>query len=191
MTDTAENTKPRKTAAAKPAAKPAKAAAEKPARKPKAVKTDETGSPLKAVTAKGRQGASAALHLTRDVSLKLIDSQRAVWLAGLGALARASTVAGSKGEEVFEALVKAGESLEEQAREAIDSNTERLKERIEDATEAVDDSIDRLSNAFDSRVEKTLERIGYPSGDAMKQLFDRLTELAKTMEAKVRNSLGE
>ena len=28
---------------------------------------------------------SSVVHLTRDASLKLIDSQRAIWLAGLGA----------------------------------------------------------------------------------------------------------
>ena len=117
---------------------------------------------LKQVATQGRRKVSTVVHLTRDASLKLIDSQRAIWLAGLGALAKVTTSTGTKGEKAFEALVKAGEKLESQARGTIDSNADLLKLRINDATRVVDQSIDTVGDAFDARVKQALARLGYP-----------------------------
>ena len=117
---------------------------------------------LKQVATQGRRKVSSVVHLTRDASLKLIDSQRAIWLAGLGALAKVTTSTGTKGEKAFEALVKAGEKIESQARGTIDSNADMLKHRINDASKVVDDSINSVSDAFDARVKQALARLGYP-----------------------------
>ncbi|WP_394757593.1 phasin family protein [Rhodoferax sp.] len=117
---------------------------------------------LKQVSAQGRRKVSSVVHLTRDASLKLIDSQRAIWLAGLGALAKVTTSTGTKGEKAFEALVKAGEKIESQARNTIDSNANMLKHRINDASKVVDDSINSVGDAFDARVKQALARLGYP-----------------------------
>ncbi len=117
---------------------------------------------LKQVATQSRRKVSTVVHMTRDASFKLIDSQRAIWLAGLGALARVTTSTGTQGEKAFEALVKAGEQLEQQARHAIDDNAERLKLRIDDASKAVDERIETVSDAFDTRVKQALSRLGYP-----------------------------
>lgn len=117
---------------------------------------------LKQVATQGRRKVSSVVHMTRDASLKLIDSQRAIWLAGLGALAKVTNSTGTKGEQAFEALVKAGEKIESQARGTIDSNADMLKHRINDASRVVDDSINSVSDAFDARVKQALARLGYP-----------------------------
>ena len=178
---------------AKPAAKPVPKSAAKPAAKSAAKPSEKpsaSSKALKQVAATGRKNATAAVHLTRDASLKLIDSQRAVWLAGLGALAKANTVAGTKGEKAFEALVKAGESFEAQARDAIESNADRLKKRIDGAAGLVDKNIDRFSKTFDTQVEQALGRLGFPKSDAFRELFDRLSELSKNLETKVRGKFN-
>lgn len=117
---------------------------------------------LKQVAVKSRRKVSTVVHMTRDASFRLIDSQRAIWLAGLGALARVTTSTGTQGEKAFEALVKAGEQLEQQARHAIDNNADLLKHRIDDASKAVDERIETVSDAFDARVKQALARLGYP-----------------------------
>lgn len=117
---------------------------------------------LKQVATRSRRKVTSVVHMTRDASLKLIDSQRAIWLAGLGALAKVTTSTGTKGEKAFEALVKAGKKFESQGRGAIDSNADLLKVRISDATNAVDQGIDSVSDAFNARVKKALARVGYP-----------------------------
>ena len=75
---TSTATKARKTATAKTQSRA-------PATRRK-TKTDTTlaaqPATLKQVTSQSRKKVSAAVHLTRDASLRLIDSQRAIWLAG-------------------------------------------------------------------------------------------------------------
>lgn len=124
---------------------------------------------LKQVAGQSRRKASSVVHMTRDASFKLIDSQRAIWLAGLGALAKVTTSTGNKGEKAFEALVKAGEKLESQARGAIEANVDLLKLRINDATKVVDHGIDTVGEAFDARVKQALGRLGYPKAAAAKK----------------------
>ena len=140
-----------------PAAKvPAKTAATK-AKKTVVVKAPT----LKQVAHKGTRKVTSVVHMTRDASFKLIDSQRSIWLAGLGALAKVTTSTGVKGEKAFESLVKAGEKFEAQARGAIDSNADLLKGRISDATRVVDQGIGTVGDAFDSRIKQALTRLGY------------------------------
>lgn len=166
----ATQTTPTAATASKTSAKTAKSAvASRPAKKAtlKAGKASATvvatsPSTLKEVAVKSRRKVHRVVHLTRDVSIKLIDSQRAIWLAGLGALAKVTTKTGTKGEKAFEALIKAGEKLESQARGTIDSNASLLKVRINDATKAVDNGIDTVGDAFDNRVKQALSRLGYP-----------------------------
>jgi poly(hydroxyalkanoate) granule-associated protein len=140
--------------------KTTKTVAAKPRKKTSAGK--EKAPTLKAVAVKSRKKVSTVVHMTRDASLKLIDSQRAIWLAGLGALAKVTTATGTKGEKAFEALVKAGEELESQARGAIDTNANLLKVRIKNASNAVDESLGNVGDAFDARVKQALARLGYP-----------------------------
>ncbi len=124
---------------------------------------------LKQVAIQSRRKVSTVVHMTRDASFKLIDSQRAIWLAGLGALARVTTSTGTQGEKAFEALVRAGELLEQQARHAIDNNADLLKHRIDDASRAVDERIETVSDAFDARVKQALSRLGYPRANKTTQ----------------------
>lgn len=179
-----------KSAAPKVAAKKAPAAKKSTGtRKTKSAVAGKSAAFKKAV-AQGREKVSAAVNVTRDASLKLVDSQRAIWLAGLGALAKATSATGIKGEQAFDALVKAGEALEAQARGVIDSGADRLKTGIDGAASVVDQGIDKAGGAVDTIVEQALERLGFPKGDALKQLFDRLTEISKNLESTVRSKIG-
>lgn len=176
VTTTANASAPKAKARAKKASpasgKPVSKAAPRPRAKAKpkttaqpSVAATQSAHPvatLKQVAVKGRRKVSAVVHLTRNASFRLIDSQRAIWLAGLGALARVTTSTGTQGEKAFEALVKAGEQLEQQARHAIDSNADLLKHRIDDASQAVDERIGTVGDAFDARVKQALARLGYP-----------------------------
>ena len=144
----------KKTATAKPRAKA-------PSSKAKAAAATKPAT-LKQTVKKTERKVTSVVHMTRDASFKLIDTQRAIWLAGLGALAKVTASTGTKGEKAFESLVKAGEKIESQARGAIDSNADMLKSRIGNASQVVDDGIDTVSEAFDARVKQALARLGYP-----------------------------
>lgn len=128
------------------------------ARAKKAVAAKPT---LKQVANKSTRKVSSVVHLTRDASLRLVDTQRSIWLAGLGALAKMTTSTGVKGEQAFEALVKAGEKFEAQARGAIDTNADLIKNRINTATDVVDQSIGTVGEVVDTRIKQALTRLGY------------------------------
>ena len=99
---TVENTAADVTAAVKTVKTRAKATATKTtARAKKAVAAKPT---LKQVATKSTRKVSSVVHMTRDASFRLIDAQRSIWLAGLGALAKVTTTTGERGEKAFEAL---------------------------------------------------------------------------------------
>ena len=160
-TATAKQKPTRKALAAPKKAAPAKTRAKASAAKTKPTEAAKPAT-LKQTVKKTERKMSSVVHMTRDASFKLIDTQRAIWLAGLGALAKVTASTGTKGEKAFESLVKAGEKIESQARGAIDSNADLLKSRIGSATQVVDDGIDTVSEAFDARVKQALSRLGYP-----------------------------
>ena len=163
-TATAKQKPTRKALVAPKKAAPAKTRAKASAAKTKPAEAAKPAKPatLKQTVKKTERKMSSVVHMTRDASFKLIDTQRAIWLAGLGALAKVTASTGTKGEKAFESLVKAGEKIESQARGAIDSNADLLKSRIGSATQVVDEGIDTVSEAFDARVKQALSRLGYP-----------------------------
>jgi poly(hydroxyalkanoate) granule-associated protein len=174
----------KKVASAKP-----RAAAKTPVRRTTAVqKAAALEKAAKKVTATGRNSARTVLRQTRNASFKLLDSQRAIWLAGLGALAKANAATGTKGEQAFEALVQAGAALESQANQAIENHIDRLKTGITGATDAIDQGIERVSTSIDSLVEQALDRVGFPKVNTLNDLMERLTELSKTLESKIRTT---
>ncbi|NQD94706.1 phasin family protein, partial [Pseudomonas sp. CrR25] len=91
---------------------------------------------------------------------------RKVWLAGLGAYAKA----GQEGAEYFKELVKAGEGVEKQGKKLVDEQVEAANSQIDSVKNSVTSvkgkvevQLDKIEKAFDSRVASALNRIGIPS----------------------------
>lgn len=188
-----KTTRPVSTAVPRPAQKVASTkpvkTAKTPVRRTTAVqKAASLEKVAKKATATGRKSARTVLRQTRNASFRLLDSQRAIWLAGLGALAKANAATGTKGEQAFEALVQAGVTLESQANQAIENHIERLKSGITGATDAIDQGIERVGTSIDALVEQALDRVGFPKVNTLNDLMERLTELSKTLESKIRTT---
>ncbi len=105
------------------------------------------------------------------------DSAQQIWLAGLGAFARAQL----EGTKVFEALVKEGNALQ---RRALPAAEERLGEVAGLVTRAAgelsskaSESWDRLEQVFENRVARALARLGVPSTRDIQELTGLLNEL--------------
>ena len=110
---------------------------------------------------------------------------RKVWLAGLGAYAKA----GYEGAEYFKELVKAGEGVEEQGKklvgeqvEAANSQLDGVKNRVTSVKGKVDLQIDKIEKAFDNRVAGALKRIGIPTKHDIEELSAKLDELGALLE---------
>lgn len=120
---------------------------------------DERGNPLRALT-----GAS------RD--LRKYSHQ--IWLAGLGAFARAE----DEGSGFFDALVEAGREVERQAKDKA-PKVEDIKERVRHHT---GETMDRMEKAFDDRLSKALSRLGIPNKREVDALRQRVQELTDALD---------
>ena len=100
------------------------------------------------------------------------DSANHIWLAGLGAFAKAQ----QEGGKVFESLIKDGLHMQQQtqqvAEEKIAQATHTMSNLASQFTERAGGSWDRLETLFEQRVAKAMHRLGWPSADDVAALPD-------------------
>jgi poly(hydroxyalkanoate) granule-associated protein len=107
----------------------------------------------------------------------IMDSAQQIWLAGLGAFAKAQ----EEGGKLFEALVKEGLSLEQKTRKIATGKAEELRGAVESTVgqvrERATDTWDKLEKVFEDRVQRALARLGVPGRDELQDLIERVDQL--------------
>jgi poly(hydroxyalkanoate) granule-associated protein len=120
----------------------------------------------------------AGSHLTGTVK----DSAQQIWLAGLGAFAKAQ----EEGGKVFEALVKEGLSIQRKtqvaAEEKITEATSKMANMATDISSKAAGQWDKLENIFEDRVAKALNKLGVPSSKDIDVLIARIEELNRNVQ---------
>jgi len=110
---------------------------------------------------------------------------RKIWLAGLGAYAKA----GQEGAEYFKELVKAGENVEEQGKKLVTEQVDAANSQIDSVKSTVkgkvEAQLDKVEKAFDDRVASALNRAGIPSKKDVEVLSAKLDELSALLEERV------
>ncbi len=105
------------------------------------------------------------------------DSAQQIWLAGLGAFAKAQ----EEGGKVFETLVKEGLSIQRKtqtvAEEKITEATSRMAAMASDIGTKATGQWDKLENIFEDRVSKALGKLGVPSAKDVAALNARVDAL--------------
>ncbi|MDO9406410.1 MAG: phasin family protein [Polaromonas sp.] len=108
------------------------------------------------------------------------DAGQQIWLAGLGAFARAQ----EEGGKVFETLVKEGLSIQRKtqavAEEKLSEATAHMTSMATDLQNRAGHPFDKLENIFEERVAKALDRLAYPSAAELQSLVARMDALEKT-----------
>jgi poly(hydroxyalkanoate) granule-associated protein len=119
------------------------------------------------------------------------DSAQQIWLAGLGAFAKAQ----EEGGKVFEALVKEGLGMQRKsqlmAEEKITEATSKMTNLAQGITERATGQWDKLENIFEDRVAKALKKLGVPSArdvDLLLQRVDALTQAVQELSARAEGS---
>ena len=106
------------------------------------------------------------------------DSAQQIWLAGMGAFAKAQ----EEGNKVFEALVKEGMSLQKKtqgmAEEKISEVTGRMTAMAGSVTAKAGQNWDKLEAIFEQRTAKALGKLGVPTAKDVQALTQRVDELA-------------
>lgn len=108
-----------------------------------------------------------------QLSEKIKESARQIWLAGLGAYNKAEEDTG----RIFDKLVKEGEELENMTRGAVEKRFKAVEDRVEGVREKATDTFGKLENVFDQRVSAALVRLGIPSKAQVQELEQRVASL--------------
>lgn len=127
------------------------------------------------------QKMSDAKKSNPQLSSAVKDSAQQIWLAGLGAFAKAQ----EEGSKVFDALVKEGMSIQRKtqsvAEEKITEATSRMSDMASDIQSKAGNRWDKLENIFEERVAKALSKLGVPSAKEVNALTARVDQLDKAV----------
>lgn len=112
----------------------------------------------------------------------LQGSAQQIWLAGLGAFAKAQ----EEGGRVFESLVKEGLSIQRKthavAEEKIAEATSKMATMATDIQSKAGHQWDKLETIFETRVAKALNKLGVPTAEDIDALTARIDELTKQLQ---------
>ena len=110
------------------------------------------------------------------------ESAQQIWLAGLGAFAKAQ----EGGGKVYESLMKEGLSIQRKtqaaAEEKISEATSKMANMAGDIQSKAGQQWDKLENIFEDRVAKALNKLGVPSAKDVEALIARIDELNKSVQ---------
>jgi poly(hydroxyalkanoate) granule-associated protein len=109
----------------------------------------------------------------KDMSQRMKDSAQHIWLAGLGAFAKAQ----EEGGKVFENLVKEGSHLQQTTQQA----QAKMTEAAEKMGQMASGQMDKLETIFEERVAMALKSMGLPSPEDVAALQARVEQLEKQL----------
>ena len=112
-----------------------------------------------------------SVGIDSQLSATIRDSAEQIWLAGLGAFAKAQ----EEGTRVYDALIREGEAIQKKTRKVTE---DKVTEMAAKAT----GTWDKLEQVFESRVARALNSLGVPTKDDVAALSKRVAELKAEVE---------
>jgi len=132
--------------------------------------------------ARTKAAAADATRDARGISKTVMDSAQQIWLAGLGAFAKAQ----EEGSKLFEALVKEGTALDAKTRKFTEARVNEARGNVESTLgqvrERSQETWDKLEKVFEDRVSKALGRLGIPGNADLKALSSRVDALSREVK---------
>lgn len=129
---------------------------------------------------KARPKTEDAAANARTVGKTVMDSAQQIWLAGLGAFAKAQ----AEGGKLFESLVKEGAALDAKTRKFTDARVNEVRGNVESTVgqvrERSQETWDKLEKVFEDRVSRALDRLGIATQDEINVLKRRVDDLGGT-----------
>ncbi|MBS0569687.1 MAG: phasin family protein [Proteobacteria bacterium] len=106
-----------------------------------------------------------------------MESAQQIWLAGLGAFAKAQ----GQGGQMFETLLKEGSQIERTTRKLASGKVGEVRDAVETGVsqvrERTQETWDRLEQVFENRVSRALAKLGVPGRKELDELLQRVDEL--------------
>ena len=146
---------------------------------------------LKAMADKQKKHASASGLFDSALASSVKESAQQIWLAGMGAFAKAQ----AEGKQVFEALVKEGVSLQKKtqsvAEEKFGEVSSKMTSMADDMTAKTGQRWDKLESIFEERTAKALKKLGVPSSKDVQALKDRIDALTAQMATRAKTTAAK
>lgn len=131
---------------------------------------------IKKITARDAPGSALP-----DLAAAVKDSSHPIWLAGLGAFAKA----GAEGGKAFETLVKEGQRLHKKTRgvaeEHLGETATRLSEMLQGLSNRTSGPRDRFESLLEEGVARVLGRLGVPSAKELAALMQRIDAMEQQL----------
>jgi poly(hydroxyalkanoate) granule-associated protein len=131
--------------------------------------------------ASNKKAVSPAALLDTQLAATIKDSAQQIWLAGLGAFAKAQ----EEGGKVFEALVKEGVSLQKKTQAVAEDKISGVTSKVSHVADGITaipakagQQWDKLEGIFEQRVAKAQNKLGVPSRKDIDALSRRIDDLA-------------
>jgi poly(hydroxyalkanoate) granule-associated protein len=136
---------------------------------------------------KARKGARARGARPERAPTALIENVQQIWLAGMGAIARAQKEGPAAFTEAvaegFKLLNRSRSNAEQVIRDAFDAAQESMQTRFGSARDQATETWDNLEALFQNRVQKALNQLGVPSAEEIRILTRRVAELNESVQA--------
>ncbi len=116
------------------------------------------------------------------------ESAQQIWLAGMGAFAKAQ----EEGSKVFDALVKDGVTLQRKTQAAAEEKIGEVASRVTNMAGDVGSKAgqhwDKLESIFEVRVARSMGRLGVPTAKEMASLREQIDALSAEVERLAKSS---
>ena len=135
-----------------------------------------------------KQAASTGRLLDGALAGQVKESAQQIWLAGMGAFAKAQ----AEGKQVFEALVKEGVALQKKtqsvAEERLGDVTTKMTSMADDVSAKAGKQWDKLESIFEERTAKAMKKLGVPSSKDVEALMARIDALSAQVAGSARSA---
>ena len=119
------------------------------------------------------------------------DSAQEIWLAGLGAFAKAQ----EEGQKVYKALVREGTSMQKRTMKVTEDKVNNVTAKVTKVAAGLQKQAngtwDKLETVFEARVERALTRLGVPTNKEIAALTRRVEELTRSVGTLTRARPGK
>jgi len=135
-----------------------------------------------------KKAASGARLFDSALGGSVKDSAQQIWLAGMGAFAKAQ----AEGRQVFDALVKEGVALQKKTQSAAEEKfgdvSSKMTSMAEDVTAKAGKQWDKLESIFEERTAKAMKKLGVPSSKDVEALMARIDALSEQVARSARST---
>jgi poly(hydroxyalkanoate) granule-associated protein len=153
-------------------------------RKPRSRKSSGAKAARRAPATSSIRRTAASAKTAQE---QLLQGVQQVWLAGMGAIARAQ----KDGPAAFQDAVLEGVKLlgerrstaQRKVRDVFEAAQETLQTRVGGAREQAQETWDNLEALFQSRVQRAMHQLGVPTGEEVRILTRRVSELNENVRA--------